>query len=214
MPERVEVWSVDLDAALARHGSEPAALDAHERERAARMLDPLAGARFAAAHAALREILGARTGLAPEALRFVAGPQGKPALASHPELPFNLSHADGWALVAVGERAPVGVDVERPRERLEAERLAERFFTPREARLVAERPQAFLELWTRKEALVKAVGAGLSVPLDAFEVTSDAVEYGGRTWSLTAVALPDPYVGALAAGAAEVEVAPVGYSPR
>ena len=214
MPERVEVWSVDLDAAVRHLGPEPPALDADERSRASRMLDPVAGARFAAAHAALRDVLAARAGEAPEALRFTTGPQGKPALAAQLELPFNLSHAGGWALVAVGERAPVGVDVERPRERLESERLAERFFTEREARFVAERPAAFLELWTRKEALVKAVGAGLSVPLDAFEATADAVAYGGRTWSLATVAVPDPYVGAVAVGAAEAELVPRSYSPR
>src|SRR5688572_20859640 len=89
-------------------------------------------------------------------------------------LRFNLSHAGERALIAVSLGREVGVDIEEVRP-IESLTLADRFFAPAEFRAIealspAARTDAFFRCWTRKEAFIKAHGAGLSAPLDSFEV--------------------------------------------
>lgn len=159
----VHVWRVRLHG---RDGARPAmaatALRAHRAGERAR------------ARSALRRILARYTGLAADALRIEADALGKPRLA-HPGAPaFNLSHTDGLALVAVA-RTPVGIDVERLRPLADAPGLAHRFLAPAEAAAVAARgaearDAAFLRVWTRKEAVLKASGHGLALDTRAIEV--------------------------------------------
>lgn len=99
--------------------------------------------------------------------------QGKPYFPNHPHWHFNLSHAGRYAVLAVDER-PVGVDIEQLHDfPLE---LATRYFAPAEqAQLqacptAAARQQLFFQLWTCKEAYLKATGAGLSDALHSFAV--------------------------------------------
>ena len=106
--------------------------------------------------------------LPPEILR---GEHGKPYAPSLPGLDFNLSHAKNHVLLAFARNQPLGVDLERIDRRLALEDLARRFFAPEEAdaldRVPAdERLPAFLRLWTCKEAVLKAIGAGLSFGLE------------------------------------------------
>ena len=109
-------------------------------------------------------------------------------MASGPE--FNLAHCEGTAVLAVSGGGRVGVDVERLRPGFADEAVAERFFAPGEiARLrrlaPEERARAFFACWTRKEAVLKALGGGLWLPLDAFEVTFET----GRRPQLLSCAL-------------------------
>lgn len=129
---------------------------------------------------ALRAILAAYLETDPRTLRFVVAPGGKPRLEARGErvpLAFNLSHSRGRALVAVAPSGEVGVDLERYRRDLPIDRLAARFFSPREiAALRATsdevRHAAFFACWTRKEAFVKATGAGIfRQPLRSFAVS-------------------------------------------
>jgi 4'-phosphopantetheinyl transferase len=172
----VRVWTVDLDqprsvvADLTRH------LDAEERQRAGERPPGARRDRYVVAHGALREVLAAVTGAAPRAVeierrcRHCGHPDhGKPTTRD-PELSFNLSHSATTALVAVARGADVGVDVEAVRARPHLERLAARLLTPEEhaqwvAVEAAARNRAFLELWTAKEARLKATGVGLTRPL-------------------------------------------------
>src|SRR6185503_1727872 len=92
------------------------------------------------------------------------------------DLEFNLSHSGALALVAAARGRPVGVDVERHRPGVETLEIAARFFTPRELGALRAldadgRVAGFFLCWTRKEAYVKARGEGLTVPLDAFDVS-------------------------------------------
>lgn len=167
------VWQVDLDAAPAPQFV--AALSAPEEERARRFVFERDGERFVAAHAALRDTLSALTGIPAALLDFTQGPFGKPALAGVPSLRFNLSHCRSFALIAVCERAEVGVDIELLRPMPDAEALALACFTQSEHEALAAvapaaRERAFLTCWTRKEACLKATGAGLSADTRSFEV--------------------------------------------
>ncbi|MES2246638.1 MAG: 4'-phosphopantetheinyl transferase superfamily protein [Pseudomonadota bacterium] len=186
-------------------------LSAEECARAESLRFPVDRARFVAAHVALRQALCAYTGLAPDALTLATGAFGKPSLAGHPRTQFSLSHSQGLALIAIGGRGPLGADVELLRPMSDAAALAAAHFTPHEQDALAalpahDRDRAFLTCWTRKEACLKAIGVGLLVSPQSFEVgvTPDCrsveLPVAGRTLVLVlepAPARPDS-VGSLA----------------
>jgi 4'-phosphopantetheinyl transferase len=119
--------------------------------------------------ALLRQLLGRHTGRPPDQLSWQRGPQGKPYLPSGPH--FNLSHSEGYAVLALDEHGELGVDLEDSRRRVEFLALARRFFSAPEANQVqasADPRRLFFQIWTAKEAYIKALGSGLSHPLDQF----------------------------------------------
>jgi 4'-phosphopantetheinyl transferase len=126
--------------------------------------------------AAMRQILATYVGCRAGELNFAYERQGKPALAeefSDSAVQFNLSFSGELALCAVG-RAPLGIDVEFERQVENAALVAKHFFTSAEIAWQdsADEPnRVFLHHWTRKEALIKATGSGLSVPLNSFDVS-------------------------------------------
>jgi 4'-phosphopantetheinyl transferase len=132
--------------------------------------------RFAAGRARLRTLLGEHLGLDPRTLVFVQNAFGKPRLADHPSLHFSLSHSGDQAVLAVSEQREVGIDIERVRP-LDHLDLARRYFHPNEVATIdgvrppQEQLLTFFRIWTLKEAVVKAIGKGLSIPLDTFEVS-------------------------------------------
>lgn len=176
---KIDVWRVCLDVPAADRRRLGALLSLAEQDRAARFRTQQLRNRYTVAHGALRHILANYLGLAPTEILIEAESSGKPVLSARhgPARPhFNLSHSDSAALIAVSEAGPVGIDIERRCRNLDIEALATRCFGPDEARQIVSLPgqlreQAFLNCWTRKEAYLKATGAGLSVPLDSFEVT-------------------------------------------
>ena len=158
------------------HGScdAHALLDEPESARAARFRSPEARDRFVAGRALLKTVLGARLGRPPAVVRLRIEPSGRPELLD-PEacLHFSVAHSGVRVVVALAERE-VGVDIERLRPLPDALDLARRFFDASEAAALEAEPAerrsaAFLELWTRKEALLKARGlvlaAGLATPV-------------------------------------------------
>jgi len=170
----VHVWRAWLDVSADLLGELEASLSPDERERAARFRFAKDRDRFVAARGILRDILARYLGVNAAALRFRYGAAGKPALEDSSELRFNASHSHGFALYAVTMEKDVGIDVELIRPRVAEERIAERFFRPSEAASLRALPQekqaeAFFRIWTRKEAYIKAVGTGLSMPLDSFD---------------------------------------------
>ncbi len=146
--------------------------DEDERSRAGRFHRSEDRAAFIAAHALLRVLLTACAGRgapAPKEWRFAFGPRGKPCLreGSAP-LHFNLSHAEGLVVCVVAKERDVGVDVEPADRNIDWRAMARRVLTAAELRIVetcapVHQSQAFLRLWTLKEALGKAVGEGLAL---------------------------------------------------
>jgi 4'-phosphopantetheinyl transferase len=179
LPGEIHIWQIDLDLPESDLGALSATLQPEERQRAARFRFAVHRNRFIARRGQLRQILGSYLGEAAPALRFEQGPHGKPhVLRSLPgdDLHFNLSDAGPLALIAVTHAASVGIDVEIAHPDLDIQSLAERFFAPREVSAIqalptSRRPDAFYACWTRKEAYSKALGVGLSLPLDSFAVS-------------------------------------------
>jgi 4'-phosphopantetheinyl transferase len=182
-----------------------------EQARAARFHFDVDRRLYVASHVALRLLLARYAGCAPDAVPIAADANGRPVLTGVlSRLHFNVSHSGEMALAAFTLNDPVGVDVERVRDLPDAIQIAERYFAAgeREAirRAPAERRSAvFAVTWTRKEAILKALGLGLHAPLDSFEtgapdgaarVTGDATEWRG--WTVTDLVPGPGYLGAVA----------------
>jgi 4'-phosphopantetheinyl transferase len=172
VPRGLRLWTVDLgsDASEALR----TLLSADEIRRSERFVFERDRCRYVAARGALRRILGGELGIAPAELQFGYGEHGKPALRAVRDLQFNLSHSEDAAVIAVGGSEPVGVDVEMFKDIGDALALATAHFSPAEracieARTGEDRSRAFLTIWTRKEACLKAVGSGFSIPAASFE---------------------------------------------
>lgn len=162
---------------------------------------------------ALRELLGQYLDRAPSDVRFAYGSYGKPELPGE-ALRFNVAHSGDLAVIGLTEQDRLGVDVERIRELQDIDSLAQRVFSRPELDVFHALPdpsktQAFFNCWTRKEALVKAVGDGLSHPPDDFAVTlrpgeeARLLQVGGSprraaAWSLFGLRPMDGWVGAVA----------------
>jgi len=174
-PGSVQVWR--LEAGSARLDQCTPLLDQPERERAARFGLPEQQREFIVTRAWLRRLLGAYLGTAPSGIRLDYGPQGKPRLAdpASTSLEFNVAHSGGSALLAFTTDGPIGVDIERPGRDLEVDDLVPTLFTPRERHQLARlepglRRTGFFRLWTGKEAYLKAIGRGASLPRQDFTV--------------------------------------------
>jgi len=177
MANEVDVWRIDL-ARQDRVRQCRSLLSPDEIRRAKRFYFERERARFTLARAAMRQILSLYAGIAPQELCFGYGSGGKPELCAGLEesgIRFNLSHSSQLALLAVAQGLTVGVDIEWVNAEFATEEIAEQFFAATEIQTLralpsTQRAQAFFSCWTRKEAYVKALGKGLSIPLDSFAV--------------------------------------------
>ena len=167
-----EVAVTRLDASPDEVRSLRALLCEAETQRAERFRFERDRRRFIVARARLRQMLAARLGVQPEAVELAYGTNGKPEILNS-SLCFSVSHCDDVALFAFSNVSEIGVDIEAIRPIREADTIAAQFFSPRENQAYAtarDKLLGFLQCWTRKEALVKAIGEGLSMPLHLFDV--------------------------------------------
>lgn len=179
--DEVHVWRASLEQPTERLAAFVETLSERERERAERMRAPLHRDRTVAGHGILRDVLARYLSLLPREIAYRYGRWGKPALERSrgvPDLRFNVSHSEDAALIAVTWGRELGVDLERIREERPVDRLAQRFFSPAEHQAILQLPEAarlpaFFAVWSRKEAYIKAIGRGLTLPLDAFDVSVD-----------------------------------------
>ena len=200
----VEVHCFGLDPGEAETARLAGLLDEGERAHAARFRFDRDRRRFLVRRGRLREVLGRATGVAPARLAFTTGSHGKPALPDGPC--FSLSHSGERMMLVLADRA-VGCDIERIDDAVEWAPLAERLFAAGERRALAALPEAdgrrgFFECWARKEAFVKALGLGLSYPLEAFEVAvgpEARLLAGGAGWAIAAAAPGTGFTGAVVA---------------
>ena len=197
-----------------------ALLTPDEHGRRSRMLRAADRARFTAGVVVVRTVVGRHADCAPGDLRIdrtcphCGGQHGKPRLAAVADLHFSVSHSADCVVVVVGRGAPVGVDVEHVEAWNAADLDEVALLTlAREERAVVcrqpvgQRAAAFTTYWTRKEAAVKATGAGLTAPLDEIVVSSPtspprvlrwADPAGGEPPVLRALRPPAGFVAALA----------------
>jgi 4'-phosphopantetheinyl transferase len=172
----IHVWSLPIDEEDTVVAPFEKLLRADEIERAdAFRLDRLRHS-FVLVRGVLRILLANYLRVSPAGIQLVYGAKGKPALSAPANVRFNVSHSGGLAVFAFAQGCELGIDVERIREVPDMQSIARHSFCPEEAvELMSldanERERAFFLCWTRKEAYLKAVGDGLSAPLDSFRVT-------------------------------------------
>ena len=178
--DKVVVWWLEVERVDAAAWPRlEALLDDSERERARRFHFDRDRLSYVAAHALGRGLLSAWAGGDPSSWRFAVGPHGKPEVVSpfgEPRPRLNLSHTRGLAAAVLTEDHDVGIDVEWLDRKPASADLARRFFAPAECDQLAAVPPAlinetFLSFWTLKESYIKAIGKGLSQPLESFAFT-------------------------------------------
>lgn len=176
-PGDIHAWVARLDRGDRECADLRALLSADEERRAAQFRFDVHRRRFVAARGILRALLSRYLHDLPERVRFEYEKYGKPRL---PDLRphFNLAHSEDRALIAISSSTALGVDLEHVRPMRDSQQIAARFFSSSEAAELAATPpdcqtRAFFRCWTRKEAFVKAIGDGLSYPLDGFSVSLD-----------------------------------------
>ncbi len=180
--DEVHIWRADASQATMAADAADRILSVEERDRADRFHFQRDRQRFVAARAALRVILGAYVGIAPEKVPFAYNRWGKPAIpAGHSPAPveFNVSHSANEILIAVSLADPVGVDIQRIDWSCPILELARTVLSPREYAALCEcepgeQAQAFFRNWVRKEAYLKAIGVGLSTPLSEVDCGGSA----------------------------------------
>lgn len=213
--DEIHVWFVDLEASLSSVDECFDSLSADERERASQFRFEGLRRAFTLSRGVLRALLGRYLAIAPDRVAFAYGPGGKPRLDMPASpLDFNLAHSGKVAVFAFGAGGELGADIEAVRPIPDQEGIVRRFFSREEyeewlAIDVSRRDEAFFFCWTRKEAFIKALGEGLSMPLDSFRVSLRAEERTSlvhsaghpalaRRWQLCSLAPFDGYVCSLA----------------
>ncbi len=210
----VHVWRITLRPPAEVLDRLEGHLSAEERERASRFRFPQHREAFVAGRGAQREVLARYTPAEPARISYRTSAHGKLSLAEGAGVRFNVSNSGDLALVAVARERELGVDLEQLRPIPDGVDIARRFFSAPENAVFAAldgpaRDVAFFRCWTRKEAYVKAVGEGLSMPLERFDVafapgeaprllaTRGDPDEAAR-WTMAALEPGPDYVGALA----------------
>ena len=172
----VQVWRASLERTQAEREALWRFLAPGERARAERFRFDIHRHYYIVGRGLLRLLIGSYLSLPPTEIQFAYSRYDKPSLVNEPAFCFNVSHSQGKLLIGFTWGMALGVDIEQVRTLDDMDAIARRFFSEAEnldyARVPAAlRPEAFFNCWTRKEAFIKAVGEGLSFPLNEFDVT-------------------------------------------
>ena len=177
----VEVLCLDLAPNASREAEAIRWLDEAERERCDRYVNEAARRRFALSRAAIRIALCERLSCDNDELEFDTPEYGKPKAyvdGVRAPLNFSISHSDRYGLIAISGSGPVGIDIEELSQKLRFDAIIESAFSPNERALVdnideAALPRTFFEIWTLKEAVIKATGTGMYANLPGIEAPPD-----------------------------------------
>lgn len=200
----IHLWMGRLDDGVPEEAE--SALSPDEISRRDRLRMPHLRRRFGACRGLLRRLAGHYLGRPAASIVFTYGAQGKPAIEG---LEFNLSHSGERLAAAFSRNQPLGLDIEEITPRIHARDIATRYFTVRERSLL-DTPddtvflRRFFQLWTAKEAVMKATGLGFALALDRITIGLDplcllALDHpGSRAWNLIDVAPAADCAGTLA----------------
>lgn len=187
----VQVWHYILDVNAEKEETLIRVLSDEEIERVNRYRFDKHRRRFIAGRGILRAILAHYLGCEPQALGFGHGEHGKPYIAwpqSAHDIRFSASDSHGLGAVAVTQGNELGLDIEKVRHNSDQEQIVAREFAAEERDWFCglpedERARAFHELWTCKEAYLKAKGVGLAAPLNSFAISMSRGAQPRLSWS-------------------------------
>lgn len=174
----VHVWKIPLVCKNEALGDLRDILSAAEHERAGRYMFEMDQARFISCRASLRLLLSRYTGCPAENIVLRYEPQGKPALAGIAGWQFNVSHSRNVGAIAISRYDSLGIDVEIIDPGFPVDEVAAEILAKDEMRDLAALPPEdqgahFFQLWTLKEALLKAVGGGFYLDPCAIHIRLD-----------------------------------------
>lgn len=172
VPDGVEVWLLTLNLQAPLCDADLALLSDGERNHAASLYFHEDRVRSVTARAALRRLLAARVADAPQALVFGTNAHGKPFLQDHANIEFNVSHAGGFALIALADKQRVGVDIEYANQLIDVHSLSRYVLSPKEQLSAHITQQTFMCYWVAKESALKALGFGITEHLQAISILS------------------------------------------
>lgn len=175
--DEIHLWNIDLRALAARQEWLRAHLSPDEIAREARFHCAEDAARFVCTHGAMREILSLYTENSTAKLQFSRNDFGKPFLIDNRvlDLRFSLSYRRHRALLTVAKSQEIGVDIEFFDNEIDVNFLIKTVCSETEKREFSmcdeyEKPRAAFQMWTRKEAILKAVGRGFSLDARQIEI--------------------------------------------
>ncbi|HSS65655.1 MAG TPA: 4'-phosphopantetheinyl transferase superfamily protein [Gammaproteobacteria bacterium] len=177
----VDVWRISTALNEERAANFGSVLSPDQQARAKRMRVRDKRRQYIIAQGLTRILIGKVVDADPESLEFSRGPKGKPYLGGRfadAGIQFNMTHTSNMALIALTLKREIGIDIERIRHNLQWEKLVRRYFSPLEHYHYSKLPEsvrlrAFFTCWTRKEAVLKAIGTGLGGGLGSFDVSVD-----------------------------------------
>jgi 4'-phosphopantetheinyl transferase len=180
-PDCIDLWKIDLNREDRNIFMHAQYLSSDEHARAGKYINGKKSREFIITRSVLRNVLGHVLKENPKYLVFDYTREGMPVLSTcstHSDICFNVSHSYDLALIALSIGHPVGIDIEKVREDIDLEALSKRFFSENEYHNIMqfegqERLCAFFATWTRKEAIVKAMGTGIASGLKSFDVSVD-----------------------------------------
>ena len=146
------------------------------------------------AHFLLKHLLSLYLHIPEQDIILQKEKHGKPFFETFPALYFNLSHTDGCIAIAFSSTSPVGIDVEKIRQKNNFQAIARRTFLPEEAEHLKhlegeEEQQYFFHCWTRTEAFLKGIGTGLSASF-----TDEKIQEEYTFWKIQNITAPEGYV--------------------
>ncbi|MDJ0533219.1 MAG: 4'-phosphopantetheinyl transferase superfamily protein [Xenococcaceae cyanobacterium MO_207.B15] len=180
--DEIHLWRANLNLSPQHIEQLETTLSEDEQLRANRFRFPNHRRRFVAARGILRQLLGFYLQTSGDIVSFTYNLKGKPQLApdfSNTNLEFNISHSQDLALYSFNRDQIIGIDLEYLRDNVDYENIAQRFFCQREFNLITTCPKQqqlarFYQLWTAKEAYLKATGEGLAGGLETLEINFDS----------------------------------------
>jgi 4'-phosphopantetheinyl transferase len=228
--EWVHIWTASLQQDQRTTEQLTSFLSIDEKAKAASFRFNYLQVRYRVRRGILRRILASYTGIAPSELKLSCSATGKPSLMNAAELEFNTSDSEDLFACAVSEESQVEIDIERIRPIVELDSLAQTALTLTEfAWLMRQHPddrlRSFFGVWTKKEAILKADGRGLSVDLRSFEINPDgpfpaalrlrnAAERSDLPYWISPFTPSSGYIGALAVRASPLEFTIREWKPR
>lgn len=223
-PHEIHIWTSQLTSTPEELAYYFNLLNPEEQARAKRFHFPIHQQRFTLARGFLRCLIGRYLGDQPETIEFAYSPQEKPSLANkyRSAIQFNLSHSADQVVFAFTLDYKIGVDIEKIAPEFNLD-VAKRYYSEQEYRSLLQAPpedhaKLFYLFWSRKEAIVKANGKGLHIPLTSFSVSPSLAEQTisleDQTWSLFSLAINPGYASAVATNQKVHKLQQSVYNPK
>ncbi|OGT45838.1 MAG: hypothetical protein A3E83_00480 [Gammaproteobacteria bacterium RIFCSPHIGHO2_12_FULL_41_20] len=206
-PGEIHVWSTILNIHPVQEQQYLTLLSKDEITRANHFYFQTHKQRFIAAHGILRKLLSLYLNIKPQEVQFSYNQYGKPFLpaTNHSILQFNLAHSHEMAVFAFTKHHAIGIDIEKIEQKNHLT-LAKRFFSDEEYQYLSQLPHSehthcFYTIWARKEALIKAIGKGLSISLSSFSTVSidtPKILIENQLWHVQDIPIHSNYAAAIA----------------